>query len=73
MKRRILIVLLALGTIAGFGMGFASLHRRSHWGQRGAFHGAFEQRVAEICAASALKVSQAQKPAAEAIRAPPGR
>jgi hypothetical protein len=44
MKRRILIAVLALGTVGGFGMGFASMrcnarHRRA----------AFEQHVAKVC------------------------
>jgi hypothetical protein len=59
MKRKIIIGLLALGTIGGFALGFARLcggHRHHAWhGQR------FEQRVAEICTQAALK-AQADKP-----------
>lgn len=31
MKRRVIMVLLALGTLGGFGSGFASLGRCRHW------------------------------------------
>jgi hypothetical protein len=44
MKRRILVVLLALGTIGGYASGFASLSRH-HEGRRAAF----ERHVAQIC------------------------
>ncbi len=62
MGRRILMVMLGLGALAGFGAGFA---RACHggWGPSG--HGpgggwghraAFEQRVADTCAGAALRV-----------------
>lgn len=44
MKRRILIALLALGTIGGYGVGFASMRCRAHGRQ-----GAFERHVAKVC------------------------
>ena len=48
MKRKILIALLALGTLGGFAGGVASLacHRRSH-------HAQFERHVAKLCADAA--------------------
>ena len=42
--RRIAIVLLALGTVGGFGLGFASM--RCHGRERRA---AFEEHVAKVC------------------------
>jgi hypothetical protein len=44
MKRRILIIVLGLGTIAGFGSGIASAvhHHRAH-------RAAFERHVADLC------------------------
>jgi hypothetical protein len=48
MKRRLLIVLLALGTVGGYGMGFAQM--RCH--ARARHHG-FERHVAKICADAA--------------------
>jgi len=44
MKRRILIAVLALGTIGGFASGFASMacHRRAH-------RDAWERHVAKVC------------------------
>lgn len=51
MKHKLLIVLLGLGTIAGYGASCASLHR--HHDQRRAH---FEDRVADVCAAAAHRV-----------------
>ena len=48
MKRRLLIMLLALGTIGGYTAGFAQL--RCHARAR---HGGFERHVARICADAA--------------------
>jgi hypothetical protein len=43
MRRRIAIVLLAIGTVGGFASGFASLHHcRTH-------RKAWEQHVAQVC------------------------
>jgi hypothetical protein len=44
MKRRILIALLTLGTIGGYGAGIAGMRCRSH-----ARQGAFERHVAKVC------------------------
>lgn len=57
MKRRILIVLLTLGTIGGYGAGFAGVRCRAHSRQA-----AFERHVAKVCvdAARAGKASAAQ-------------
>ncbi len=48
MKRKIVIVLLAMGTVLGFAAGFAHLgrHVRGH-------HDAFERHVAQICVEAA--------------------
>jgi hypothetical protein len=60
MKRKILIVLLSIGTVAGFASGFA--HHR--WRSR---H--FESHVADVCADAARR-AQAEKPVAPATKAP---
>lgn len=44
MKRRILIVLLAIGAIGGYAAGFASVACHAH-----ARHARFEQHVAKLC------------------------
>ena len=44
MRRRLLIALLALGTVGGYGMGFASMRCRAH-----SRRAAFEQHVAKLC------------------------
>ena len=44
MRRRILIALLALGTVGGYGMGFATMRCRAHSRRE-----AFEQHVAKVC------------------------
>jgi hypothetical protein len=44
MKRRILMVLFALGAIGGFGSGFCRAHHRM-----AARHAAFEAHVAQVC------------------------
>ncbi len=70
MRRRLLIVVLALGTVLGFGAGFASLHHRG-CGYRGGYGRAgFEDRVSELCAEAALRVQrgQGQSAAAPAAR-----
>lgn len=54
MKRRLLIGLLAFGTVAGFGSGFFVLGARVH-----ARHGAFERHVADVCADSAIRARRA--------------
>ena len=61
MARRILIVLLALGAVAGFAGGFAQLHHmRYGWGPGpgwggpyGGGHRDYEDHVADVCARAA--------------------
>jgi hypothetical protein len=48
MRRRILIVVLALGALGGYASGFASLAKCRH-----ARRAAFERRVAEVCVEAA--------------------
>lgn len=52
MRRKLLMVLLAAGAVAGFGAGFARLHAGAGFGR----HGDLERRVADACAESALRV-----------------
>lgn len=54
MARRFLIALFALGTIAGYGSGIASLSCRAH--NRRA---AYERHVARLCADAARRPAQA--------------
>lgn len=54
MKRRLLIALLAFGTVFGFGSGFASMACRAHHG-RDARRAAFERHVADVCVDAALR------------------
>ena len=68
MKRTLLIVLLGLGTIAGFAGGCASMHHHSH--HRHHRHARFENRVAEVCAAAAHRVYD-QRAAANPTPVPP--
>jgi hypothetical protein len=53
MRRKLLIALLALGTVGGFGSGIASLSRgcRSHHERRAAF----ERHVADVCTEAAFR------------------
>jgi hypothetical protein len=70
MRRRILIVLLGLGTLLGFG---AFVHRlRQGPGPHGwqARRVAFERHVAEICSDAALR-ARAQSPPAPGTALPP--
>jgi hypothetical protein len=67
MRRRIVIALLAFGTIGGFLSGFASLACHHHrgwgggrWGREG-----FDEHVSEVCRQTALRVyheEQVKKP-----------
>lgn len=51
MKRKLVIALLALGTVGGFAGGFASLSCRGQHRRE-----AFERRVAEVCVRAARDV-----------------
>jgi hypothetical protein len=53
--RKLLIVLLALGAIAGFSAGFARLWHFHHYGPGYGWHRGerFEQRVADVCVEAA--------------------
>ena len=56
MKRRLIIALLGLGTVAGFAAGFGSLHcHRGHGPGASRGHDDFERHVAELCADAALR------------------
>jgi hypothetical protein len=63
MKRKIVMGLLALGTIGGFASGFASL--RCHGQHR---RQAFEDRVAETCVRAAQRVERSSETEARADR-----
>ena len=67
MGRKILMVLLGIGAIAGFAAGFARLCHGGWghgYGPGGRFdrHAAFERHIADTCAESALKVYGRQSP-----------
>jgi hypothetical protein len=66
MQRKILMVLLGLGAVAGFGAGFARLYHGGfgHHGPGGRFdrRAAFEQRVADTCTEAALRVYDRRSP-----------
>lgn len=57
-RRKLLIGLLAFGTVGGFASGFASMGCRAH-----ARRHAFERHVSELCADAALR-AKASPPAA---------
>ncbi len=54
MRRPFLMILLAIGTVAGFGSGFASMHGRCHGGGGSRF----EQHVADICTQAARRADR---------------
>ena len=66
MGRKLLMVLLGVGAVAGFASGFARLcyGGACHFGPGGRFdrHAEFERRVADTCAESALRVYNRQTP-----------
>jgi len=66
MKRKLIMGLLALGTVGGFASGFASM--RCHARNR---HDAFERKVADVCVRAARDVdaATAREKAAEDTRA----
>ncbi|NUO54779.1 MAG: hypothetical protein HOV80_38550 [Polyangiaceae bacterium] len=57
MKRKIVMGLLALGTIGGFASGFASMGCRAQHRRE-----AFENRVAETCVRAAKTVDREDRP-----------
>jgi hypothetical protein len=64
MRRKILIAVLALGTIGGFAAGFARLGRCHHDGHGYGWHHRqrdFERRVADVCVDAALRAQAARK------------
>lgn len=61
MRRRIVIALLALGTVGGYASGFASLRYRSHC--RSAWN---EDRAASACAPCPGSTQSSTTPSAEA-------
>lgn len=68
MKRKLLMVLLGVGAVAGFGAGFARLcyggyGHHGHGGRWGR-HAELERRVADACTESALRTYE-QKSGAE--------
>lgn len=62
MGRRILMVFLGIGAVAGFASGFAHLGGWCHSGMHGRYdrHAEFMQRVSDTCTDSALRVYQRQ-------------
>jgi hypothetical protein len=83
MRRRILIFALALGTVLGFGAGFARLaacHRGGYgpgyagWGGgwRSDREEAFERHVAEVCADAALRSTRARDSVTPNVLVVPG-
>ncbi|HMJ12037.1 MAG TPA: hypothetical protein VK524_11520 [Polyangiaceae bacterium] len=56
MKRRILIALLALGTVAGFAAGISHLRCPGRHGWERRAH--FEQHVADLCTEAALRAQK---------------
>ncbi len=65
MKRRILIALLALGTVGGYGSAFACA--RHHARER---HDAFERHVADLCVGAAERAARGTGDRAAATPAP---
>lgn len=59
MRRRLIITLLALGTIGGYASGFASMHCRAQWKRN-----AFERHVASLCVDAAARRADAERAAA---------
>jgi hypothetical protein len=57
MKRRIAMVLLAMGAVGGYASGFAHMHRCGHDRQA-----AFERHVADVCIGAAKGISPPARP-----------
>ncbi len=63
MRRNLLMVLLGLGAVAGFGSGFSRLYNgQGHFGPglHGAHHAPWQRHVADTCAEAALRVYSGQ-------------
>jgi hypothetical protein len=64
MRRKLLMVVLGVGAVAGFASGFARLCHGGHgpFGHGGRFdrHAELQRRVADACTESALRVYQQQ-------------
>ncbi|HEY3236960.1 MAG TPA: hypothetical protein VGJ84_19735 [Polyangiaceae bacterium] len=56
MRRRVWIGLLALGTVVGYGLGFASLRHHHAYGWDRGHWGRYDDGVAEACARAAERV-----------------
>jgi hypothetical protein len=67
-RRKLLIVLFALGTVLGFGGGFATM--RCHFRSR---HEAFERHVARVCLEAARESETGGRAAAAAVLPPAGK
>lgn len=67
MKRKVVIALLALGTIGGFSAGFRSMRCHAQWRRS-----AFEEHVARVCVDAAQKAQAQAAPAAPLPVAPKG-
>jgi len=63
MGRYVLMGLLALGAVAGFGSGFARMHQYRH-GEACGYRGV-ERRAAEACTRAALDVLEERKTTAQ--------
>jgi hypothetical protein len=57
MKRRLLLIALAFGTVAGY-TSAAFQHHRYHHAER---HRAFEEHVADVCVAAARRQSASER------------
>jgi hypothetical protein len=62
MRRKALIVLLALGTVVGYGSAIARMRNGCHYGGWQGRHARFEERVADICADAALRARPDRPP-----------
>jgi hypothetical protein len=59
MKRRLLLIALAFGTVAGYtSAAFQHQHHRYHHAER---HRAFEEHVADVCVAAARRQSASER------------
>ncbi len=63
MKRRLLIALLALGTVGGYGSAFAGMSCHAH-----ARRAAMERHVARLCVDAARSPAAASSPSSEEDR-----